>query len=278
MKDGWRVHACLLTVLAGAGCSIEQPAWGDCVFGCAYGSSAPQCPGDQACLEDNFCHRKGHTGLCGAPSDAGLGEDTTGPATCDAPCEGALRCNNGRCVTPPVACRDQKRIDPDSPDGIYWLNWPAFGIDPFQTYCDMQQKVELCSTLEGEHQGRTRDSSQLEYLFTSVLNPDQGICTFWALRGALDSYPFSQLEPKDAAGNPTGAMSTCAALGFVGDQSIGSYPSGGPGIMYHKYGNVCPSCDEGKGVFDHYVRQGFSYEATVITSMDGSVRSSCRVR
>jgi hypothetical protein len=180
-------------------------------------------------------------------------------------------------VVPPASCAAQKTADSGSGDGIYWINPGAGAI---QTYCDMAQKVALCATVQGTHTGATRDASHLGYSMSSVLDPAAGTCEFWALECTADGYPLDGLGV--VAGN---TMTTCQALGFMGDDSLlsgcpfgSAYSNCGFTAGVYRYGNSCSGCTTNDGQFSRYVLQGPMTYASVITSHDGATRSRCSVR
>ena len=61
---------------------------------------------------------------------------------------------------------------------------------PIRAYCDMTLPGELCTEVQEEHRGRTHEGSRLDFLMQSVLVPEKGVCSIWALRTALDGKPF----------------------------------------------------------------------------------------
>ena len=178
-----------------------------------------------------------------------------------------------------ASCAAVKAANPSAPDGEYLIN--PTGTRPIYAYCDMRVGGELCTEDAGIHRGRTREGSNLEYVMTSVLNRASGLCSIWALRTVGDNRPMTSLNP---AGNPS--MGTCQALGFVGDGTFsycefGSYQGTcGYDVSngYYRYGNSCTGCTLNEGLYTSYRPQGPMMVASVLSSMDGSYRSSCRTR
>jgi hypothetical protein len=182
------------------------------------------------------------------------------------------------CKPATVSCAAHKNRWPSSPDGVYWIS-PTGA--PLLAYCDMTLQRELCSELEGEHRGKTRDSSGLAYSMTSVLLAEAGVCKIWAVRGSDDGYPLNELEPVLERPPAT----TCKTLGFVADALVNKcrYGSnhgncGFPVPAYHRYGNNCSGCALRAGKFDGYVLQGPQFGTTVISTATGSVSTTCKIR
>lgn len=180
---------------------------------------------------------------------------------------------------PLTSCASLKVAFPGLPDGEYLIN--PTGNMPIYAYCDMALGAELCTEVQGVHQGRTRDGSNINYIMTSVLDRAAGLCSMWAIRAVNDGRPFDSLNP---TANPS--MGTCQAFGFVGDGSFnrclfGSY-NGTCGYNmssgYYRYGNACSGCTLNDGLYTTYRLQGAMMNAAVLSSMDGSYRSSCRTR
>jgi hypothetical protein len=229
----------------------------------------------------------------GAPQDSGLGLPDSGLSADDAPlseeasnrpcatlddCPVGKNCQGGACVDATVGCSAQKSAYPQSPDGIYWI--VQAGV-PEHAFCDMELEVELCTESSGEHIGRTREGSGLDFAMSSVLLYGQGLCKTWALRGS-NGYPLTALNP---AGHPT--LGTCAALGFVSDGTSGACPYGtstgfsacGYSVTStYQYGNVCLGCAQGAGTFATYVLQGPINTGYVLSNFDGTTATTCRIR
>jgi hypothetical protein len=191
-------------------------------------------------------------------------------------------CIGGYCQYATSCCQIHS-LEPQWGDGEYWLidsgGWPIVAYCDMRL-CDRGLAGELCSVMEGDHEGRTRDGSQLAYLMRSLLT-DQGTCEIWALRGKSDNHPLDGLGA--FAGQ---TLKTCQALGFVDDDRLGaclygSNPGNGncgfPGSLY-RYGNHCTGCTLNDGFYPSYVLQGPMYTANVITAMDGTSRTRCKTR
>ena len=98
----------------------------------------------------------------------------------------------GRCVAAQVSCAAQKSSYPASTDGVYWIS-PA-GV-AHRAYCDMAISAELCTEIEGEHRGRTRDKAALSYVMKSILLSPKP--TMWATSPRVrpdTSTPFTSPE------------------------------------------------------------------------------------
>jgi len=88
------------------------------------------------------------------------------------PCDGAFNCEQHACVEPTVSCNAHKNAYPSAPDGVRWISPSG---TPMRAYCDMAERVELCTEIEGDHRGVTRDGSRLAYSLRSVLIASEGI-------------------------------------------------------------------------------------------------------
>jgi hypothetical protein len=196
-------------------------------------------------------------------------------------CGRGLNCIKGRCVAAPVSCAAYAVDDPTAGDGVYWIN-PS-GV-PQHAYCDMREKLELCTEIEGDHRGVTRDSSRLQYRMISLLDLVTGVCKIRALR-ASDGNPIDDYRRTD----PTKRIDVCKLLGFVANGEVGTCKYGeGPEhssckfplvAPLYRWGTLCAGCDNGNdGEFDHFVLQGRMNTATIITSYDGAVTTTCKVR
>jgi hypothetical protein len=180
----------------------------------------------------------------------------------------------------PKSCSELHCLDPNLGDGEYWIN-PDTG--PVLAYCDMQLGIELCTTIEGEHEGRTRDDSHLQFVMRSVLT-SQGTCEIWAVRGKEDNHPLDSLV--EIPGMVL-EVKTCQALGFKDDQQIGhcgfgrdpgNSDCGFSGSLF-RYGNHCyPGCTMNPGHFTGYLLQGPMFDADTMSTMDGTVRTICKTR
>jgi hypothetical protein len=218
----------------------------------------------------------------GAASDVHVVRDAaadTRPAcTITDDCVMGKNCYRGDCVAATVSCASQKSSYPTSVDGIYWINPSG---TPMRAYCDMQVQTELCTEVEGDHHGTTREGSNLSFVMTSVLHASDGECLLWALRASADDYPLAGLDGQ-------APLSTCQWLGFVSDGVLGGCPFGdGAGssdcgfpisLPYYQWGNACSGCVIGDGVSDTYVKQGPMHTSFVVSTFDGSVQSRCKVR
>ena len=216
----------------------------------------------------------------GAPSAgaAGSGGNPVEPTPCQttSQCEPGANCIDEACAPALATCAAQKNKYPASKDGVYWL---VKGANAQRVYCDMAEAIELCSEVEGQHQGRTRDSSKLEYSMTSVLLPDLASCKMWAIRAVADGYPLWKLEAK--AGVPEGQ--TCIKLGFAADGTLGTCNYGSMrsdcGFMLdplNRYGNTCSGCVLNDGDFDHWLLQGPVKVGAVLSNVSGSAFTTCK--
>lgn len=192
------------------------------------------------------------------------------------PCSAGQNCvaNHTTCAPGQPSCAATRQSYPELTDGEYWLQ--PVGGQPYRAYCDMRVGADLCTEVQGTRQGRTRDASNLNFSMTSVLLPQLGVCELWGLRAA-DGYPLDRLW-----GAP---LSTCQALGFLGDDSLamcefgsGASKCGFPVSNYYRHGNACSGCEVNSGSYSRYVVQGPMYAAVIMTDMDGSVRARCRYR
>jgi hypothetical protein len=204
----------------------------------------------------------------------------SGPPMCRGPsdCDRGFNCRAGRCVSAPVSCRALKNDDPSAADGIYWIN--PTGV-PLRAYCDMREVVELCTEVESEHRGRTRDPARLVFRMMSVLDAGAGVCRLWALRALSDGFPLEVFSKFDQAPQ----LDTCRLLGFVATEEVGrcafgsqSSKCGFPIGEHMLWGNHCRGCAQNDGDHDHYVLQGPVFSGNVMTSVDGAVSTRCRVR
>jgi hypothetical protein len=195
-------------------------------------------------------------------------------------CDRGFNCRAGRCLSAPVSCRALKNDDPSAGDGVYWIN-PG-GV-PLRAYCDMREGVELCTEVEGEHRGRTRDPSRLVFRMVSTLDAGAGLCRLWALRGLADGHPLELFSQVGQAAPPD----TCRLLGFMATEEVGRCPFGNssnhgtcgfPITDYLLWGNHCRGCVQNDGDFDRYMLQGPVITGHVMTSFDGAVATRCKVR
>jgi hypothetical protein len=191
-------------------------------------------------------------------------------------CPMGENCVGSTCVSATAGCSAQKSAYPQSPDGVYWI---TPGGTPQRAFCDMQQQTELCTEMSAQHVSRTRDGSGLPYVMSSLLVYSQGVCQIWAVR-STDGYPFDALNP---AGMPK--LGTCAALGFISDGTIGTCPYGSAdsacGYSVNpllRYGNLCSGCQQGDGTFSTYQLQGPMVKGSVLSSVDGSTKTTCKIR
>jgi hypothetical protein len=192
---------------------------------------------------------------------------------------GDLVCVSGSC-TRPTSCCQIHSLAPQRGDGEYELSNGAGSL--VSTYCDMQLCIslpgELCSAVEGDHEGRTRDDSRLPFLVRSVLTVN-GTCELWALRAKSDGHPLDDLIATTGL-----TLTTCQALGFKGDAQLGgcAFGSGAGSCGFssstYRYGNHCSGCTQNDGTYPKYVLQGPMTTAKVISTMSGTTRTSCRTR
>ena len=217
---------------------------------------------------------------------AGAGGRMPGICSAGTPCEGPFNCIDRICVDPTPSCDHHKAANPDAGDGVYWINPSG---TPTRAYCDMEQRLELCTDAESEHHGVLRDGSELEYTITSVLSVDARTCQVWALRDSFEQLPIDLFD--------------CSALGFgrIDDRNGCTY---GVGIVdgiqcsdcgfggvddYAIWSKSCQICISGIRcshtcspalTVDHYdqvVKVSNGGCLRIPTSFDGKARLSCRV-
>ena len=258
---------CKAGACAAASCTDKVKNGAETDVDCGGGACA-KCAYGEACKAAGDCTTAacGKDGLCAC---AGIDH-----------CAAANNCNSGKCGAAKASCSAQAGSYPAAKDGEYWIA-PATG-SPYRAYCDMQLKVELCAEKQGAHQGKTREGSALAYTMTSVLLHGKGVCQLWAIRATKDNYPIDSLNA--VAGQK---MKTCAALGFIADDKLGSclfgnsYSSncGFPvKASYYRYGNLCSGCSKNNGQYKSYVLQGYMSSASVLSTMGGKTRTSCKIR
>jgi hypothetical protein len=215
-----------------------------------------------------------------ADADAST-QDAGADASCTtlSDCTTGSNCVTGSCVAAVTSCLTQSQTY-GSTDGEYWI--APDGGAPTLAYCDMTIKAALCTQTEGTNTGVTRDSSHLSYSMVSVLDDSSGVCNVWAVYNIADGYPL------DALSDAGTSLTTCQALGFLGDQTIGACLFGSdPGYTacgftlsggYFRYGNQCVGCTTNDGTYPDYVLQGPMFSAAVMSSVDGTTMTSCKIR
>jgi hypothetical protein len=195
-------------------------------------------------------------------------------------CGRGFNCRAGRCAPATVSCGAEKSESPGARDGVYWIN-PG-GV-PLHAYCDMRERVELCTELEGEHRGVLRDPSQLPFRLISVLDARAGTCKLWGLRSSVMGYPIGLF----AQGDPPTTEDTCAILGFVSTADLGTCRFGSdpghsdcgyPDSNFLRWGTICTGCAQNGGTFDHYVLQGPVHSGTIVSNAFGDIATVCRAR
>jgi hypothetical protein len=258
-----------------------------------------RCPaGARDCLDDGASvdvDRGGpYVAAEGSDSDGGKGADGAdgtlpalidagGPRTCDR-CTADENCALGVCQSAASSCADLKALDPSLADGIYSIASPD-GIAQ-RTYCDMMARVALCSDEQGDHSGVARDTDQLPFVLTSVLQGST--CKVWNVRAA-DGRPVDALATSDD-GN---TVRPCTPLGFKSDPAGYDSNSGCPygqntgfgtcGFNVtqplRKWANLCRcelESDENRGFFgNRYVRQGVIYESVIPWDATGNFFVLC---
>lgn len=164
-----------------------------------------------------------------------------------------------------------------APNGIYLIGTSTSAA---RTYCDLAAQVALCSEVQGNVTGTTKDASALPWAATAVLRPDTGVCELWNVRHGTSGHPFDRIHPKTGSPN-----STCEAFGFLGDELLGScsfgssYSNCGFPVTLYRYGDACNGCSSNNGTsYNRYVFQGPMSSASVLTNASGSVRMYCRGR
>lgn len=232
--------------------------------------------------EGGMAHGGGDSGLGGEPSAGGAGSTHAGGAPPDGcstidDCPSAQNCVAGRCVPALVSCAAQKNSYPASQDGVYWIG--AAGATQ-RTYCDMRLSAELCSEIQGEHRGRTRDKAAIDYTMTSVLLLSEGVCKMWAIRGTDKGHPFNRLVAR--GGLP--ADQTCTALGFAGDGELGNCAYGSDhtscgftATPLNRYGNYCTGCTLNNGEYGEWTLQGPIHRGDLLSTMSGTTFTTCLV-
>ncbi|HKO94333.1 MAG TPA: fibrinogen-like YCDxxxxGGGW domain-containing protein, partial [Polyangiaceae bacterium] len=214
-----------------------------------------------------------------AALDASPDSSDSGPCDSRTECDRGFNCHGHRCLATPGNCAALKRDYPDLPDGVYWLKPNANSL--LLAYCDMSRAVDLCNEQPADHRSVTRDGSSLPFVLTSVLDLPAKECLIWAVHNAVDNLPFSALV--SAAG---ASLDTCQALGFRGDAMIeyceygatkGSCGFAVEQSNYDWYGNQCFGCTLNEGSFASYRRQGPIQIGAIISSVDGTTKTRCRV-
>jgi hypothetical protein len=236
----------------------------------------PDAASDGAALDDGPPAPEAGPDADGAPI---LDSGADAPCATIDDCPTGKNCAAGACVDAVAGCAAQKNAYPASQDGTYWV---APSGAPERAFCDMRQQVELCTEISGEHAGQTREGSNLAFEMSSQLLYSLGVCRIWAVRG-MDGYPFTALDP-----GPAPPLGTCAALGFVADDVIGTcrygtkagYTTAGYSVsVTNDYGNLCTMCGgTGAGSFKEYVLQGAIASGHVMSSFDGTTSTTCRIR
>jgi hypothetical protein len=195
-------------------------------------------------------------------------------------CESGFNCFSGRCEAAPLNCNALKTDHPAASDGIYWIQ-P--GPVPMRVYCDMRERLELCSEREEEHKGFARDASHLHFVMHSVLDLNAGVCKLWALRSVTGNWP---LEAFNRA-LPANQRDTCVLLGFKGTSSLGRCPFGDAApntncgfasANYLRWGTTCSGCQQNDGEHDRFTLQGPIHTGHILSNTVGTIATRCRVR
>lgn len=201
---------------------------------------------------------------CGVGKNCGSGAD----------CSTGI-CKSGSCAHP-ASCAELKGVQPQLGDGVYKI---LSGGALISAYCDMEIPAELCTTVQGDHTGRTRDASTLSYRMTSVLSSDLKTCSLWNLRAAVDGNPLSRLVATSGL-----TLSTCRALGLGDDVELGACAFGSAESKcgytvneHYRYGNSCSGCKLNDGVKTRYVLQGPMTSARTLSDAAGTIRTRCAV-
>jgi hypothetical protein len=237
-----------------------------------------------ACLGLSGCGALGPPpGLDRGTTDGPVGDAAAASAACPA-CLPTENCLAGVCYPAPSNCAALAALTPAAPDGVYQLNLSG---TIQAAYCDMRTGRTLCTAMEADHGGATRDQAHVPFLLRSVLEPPE-FCRIWAVRDEF-GHPLDQLDSLDGAPEAL-VRSTCEALGFQGGDEhlkrscrFGSNPGWGdcgfPNQVGRpvkvKWGNSC-NCSEGHG------RPFYTLEKGVFTSQlpwtfDGRVSAKCRI-
>jgi hypothetical protein len=217
---------------------------------------------------------------------AGAAGVSSPAVTCssETPCNGAFNCVERVCTEPTSSCADHKSLDPEAEDGVYWINPKG---KPMRAYCDMQERLELCTEVEDEHHGVTRESKKLNYTMSSQLRKDARVCEIWAVRETETGVPLGVVN--------YAGKTTCMALGFLWTEEL-KYCSYGPdqgcsncgfnGAQDFVWTGECRFCTDNSCCLLDGFAIPVRYESynkidvrgvIVISSFDGTTRSSCFV-
>ena len=231
------------------------------------------------------------------PADLGdvdLTQGSDDPDGGDCNCASGSNCIDGQCRLAPGDCTTLRAMftPPSVPkDGVYWL---MYGAAPHRAYCDMQTGSILCTdSPTGEaHDTRTRDGQHTIVNWTSQLLPGEAACKLWNVR-AGDQRPFSPLTK-----NSQTTLTTCQALGFPRDISVGSCKYGmqdtgtaddaycgfSPPDWFVYYNNCAVrtatngGCAMGGGELGFWRPQGPMYNVGVLSNASGSIFTTCATR
>jgi hypothetical protein len=189
-------------------------------------------------------------------------------------CDSGFNCFSGRCEAAPLNCNALKTDHPAAGDGIYWIQ-P--GPVAQRVYCDMRERLELCSEREEEHKGFGRDPSHIHFVMRSVLDLGAGVCKLWAIRSVAGGWPLDDFRGGD----------TCAILGFRSTQALGRCPFGDSApntncgftaANFLRWGTFCSGCVQNDGPHDRYVLQGPIHSGFILSNTVGTIATLCRVR
>ena len=217
-----------------------------------------------------------------APMDVA---DMTGAPPADgcrmlADCPRGQNCSGGRCVPAPASCLGVKNDNAAAADGVYWI---SPGGVPQRAYCDMRQRLELCTEVTGERHGVMRDATGLIYRMVSSLDVTLGLCKLWAVRSQADGYPLD----RDRRTILALQRDTCQLLGFkstaaVGEckfgDAAGSSTCGFPVARYFRWGTLCSGCTQNNGEHERFLLQGVIHSGLVMSNWSGSIYTTCRVQ
>jgi hypothetical protein len=231
------------------------------------------------CNDGNAAVHPGAAETCNGVDDNCNGSVDEGSACSCASIDGCAtgwNCIASHCTPATSSCAAESAAH-GSPDGEYWI---TPGGSPTRAYCDMSQKVALCTETQGTAASRTRDGAVLPYSMVSVLNHAAGTCSIWAVKNQSDGYPLDNLVVQ-----LSNHLSSCQALGFIADGTLGSCAYGASythcgfsNSLYFRYGNLCTGCTQFNGSWSQFVLQGPMTTAHVMSSADGLVKTTCRIR
>jgi hypothetical protein len=143
---------------------------------------------------------------------------------CDAAghCGAGLNCIAGNVCAGATSCGQIKTQKPGAADGVYWVK---VGATDQQVYCDLRIGAILCSTVRGEHAGKTRIGPEVPFKLSSELDVGAGTCRIWAVRHAVDGYPFDKINPPRPAPARRWGSSPATAASSSAPRSTAAAPT-----------------------------------------------------